>query len=106
MPLPLGHAAIGLTTYELSAGTSAFRRWKRFVFIVLLANLPDIDVLIGLVFRWDGNAFHRGPTHSLLFALFGGFMAYYAGRYWLKIPNINYRQSALLIFSPPSSMIA
>ena len=26
-------------------------------------------------------------------------MATYAGRYWLKIPKISYRQSALLIFS-------
>ena len=99
MLFPLGHAAIGLATYELSAGILAFRRWKRFVFIVLLANLPDIDVLIGLFFRWDGNAFHRGPTHSLIFALFSGFLAFYVGRYWLKIPNIRYRQSVLLIFS-------
>lgn len=99
MPLPLGHAAIGVLTYELSAGISAFRHWKRFVFIVILVNLPDIDVLIGLLFRWNGNAFHRGPTHSLIFALFGGFLAFYAGRHWLKIPQINFRLSVLLIFS-------
>ena len=99
MPLPLGHTAIGLLTYETGAGTSAFRRWKRFVFIAILANLPDIDVIIGLLFQWNGNAFHRGPTHSLLFAIGAGFLAYVAARRWLGIPGISYRLSVMLILS-------
>ncbi|MFZ0612287.1 MAG: metal-dependent hydrolase [Desulfobacterales bacterium] len=99
MPLPLGHAAIGLATYEASTGTSAFGRWKSFVFIVLLANLPDIDVLIGLLLKWNGSAYHRGPTHSLAFALFGGLLAFHCGRRWLKIAQFGYLRSVLLILS-------
>jgi hypothetical protein len=51
MPLPLCHAAIGLTTYNLcSKSKSAFNDWKVVVFVAVLANLPDIDVVIGLLF--------------------------------------------------------
>ena len=67
MPLPLGHAAIGLTAYDLcSRNDCGFSRWKLAFFIVLLANLPDIDILIGLLSQGNGNAFHRGPTHNML----------------------------------------
>ena len=99
MPLPLGHTAIGLITYETAVGDSAFRRWKRFVFIAILANLPDIDVIIGLLLKWNGNAFHRGPTHSLVFAIIAGFLAYVAARRCLGIPGISYRLSVMLILS-------
>jgi len=75
MPLPLGHIAIGLATHEAGTARSAFSRWKLFAAIVVLSNLPDIDVVLGLVFHWNGSAFHRGPTHSLLFALVVGFLA-------------------------------
>ncbi len=99
MPLPFGHAAIGLATYEASTGASAFGRWKNFVFIGLLANLPDIDVLIGLLLTVNGSAYHRGPTHSLAFALCGGLLASHAARRWLKIEPFGYLRSVLLILS-------
>jgi hypothetical protein len=59
----------------VGATRSAFSRWKLFAAIVVLSNLPDIDVIIGLLFHWNGSAFHRGATHSLLFALAFGFLA-------------------------------
>lgn len=99
MPLPLGHAAIGLITYESSAGHSAFRNWKRFIFISVLANLPDIDIIFGLIFKWNGNAFHRGPTHSLVFALTAGFLAYFFARRFFDIQGISYRLSVMFILS-------
>jgi membrane-bound metal-dependent hydrolase YbcI (DUF457 family) len=99
MPLPIGHTAIGLATFELSSSQSAFKRWKRFLFITVLANLPDIDVIIGLLLAWNGNAFHRGPTHSLLFALIAGFFMWQIGRNWLKISKISFRLCSLLILS-------
>ena len=99
MPLPLGHAAIGLMTYETSVGHSAFQNWKRFIFITALANLPDVDVIFGLLFKWNGNAFHRGPTHSLIFAITAGFLAYIIAKRWFKIRRITYWFSILLILS-------
>ena len=80
MPLPLGHAFIGAATYELCLdNNSIFRQWQVALFTMVLANLPDLDIFIGLVFRGNGNAFHRGPTHSLLFVLI---MGYFASNLW------------------------
>jgi inner membrane protein len=75
MPLPLGHLAIGLAAHELGSDRSAFGRWKLFAAILALSNLPDIDVVFGLVLQWNGCAFHRGPTHSLVFTLAAGLAA-------------------------------
>ena len=70
MPLPLGHTAIGLATYELANNyDSGLSRVKIFIFVTFLANIPDIDVFAGLLLEGNGNAFHRGPTHSILFAI-------------------------------------
>ena len=100
MPLPLGHAAVGLTTYDVcSKNDSAFSRWKVFIFVVLLANLPDIDVVIGLLLQGNGCAFHRGPTHSLFFALFMGFVASVAWKFWSQVPKMGFRMCFLLILS-------
>ncbi|MBW2601827.1 MAG: metal-dependent hydrolase [Deltaproteobacteria bacterium] len=100
MPLPLGHAAIGLTTYEVcSKSESVFHRWKVILFVVILANLPDIDVILGLLFRGNGSAFHRGPTHSLFFALLMGFVASIAWKCWSQIPRLGFGKCFLLTFS-------
>ena len=99
MPLPLGHTAIGLATYELSANRSAFKNWHRLVLIAICANLPDIDVLIGLLVQSDGNAFHRGPTHSLLFAIVAALLIWSANRRWLRVPGISLMYCFLLIVS-------
>jgi membrane-bound metal-dependent hydrolase YbcI (DUF457 family) len=100
MPLPLGHTAIGLTTYDLcSKNDSALSRWEIAVFVTVLANLPDIDIVIGLLVQGNGNAFHRGLTHSFLFALFTGFIASYAWKFCPKIPKINFRNCFLLVLS-------
>jgi hypothetical protein len=47
--VPLGHLAIGLAAHELCSDRSAFGRWKLFAAILALSNLPDIDVVFGLV---------------------------------------------------------
>ncbi len=99
MPLPLGHLAIGLATHELGSGQSAFGRWKLFAAILVLANLPDIDVIIGLLIEWNGSAFHRGPTHSLLFALACGFLASRASKGWTWLPRLEFPSCFALILS-------
>ena len=99
MPLPLGHAAIGLAAYETVTNVSAFERWKRFLWIILLANLPDLDVLVGLIVHWNGQAFHRGATHSLVFALVAGFLAHRAGKRWNVVPQLSFYACFFLILS-------
>lgn len=100
MPFPLGHTAIGLATYETARKEGVCSsRTALFVYIIILANLPDLDMLFGLLVEGNGAAFHRGPTHSLLFALLAGYLASKAGRYWRRIPQLDFGLCALLIFS-------
>ena len=99
MPLPLGHLAIGLATHELSSDQSAFGRWKLFAAILILANLPDIDIIFGLLIEWNGSAFHRGPTHSLLFALVMGLLASKATGIWTWLPRLGFPSCFALILS-------
>ena len=99
MPFPLGHAAIGVATYEIVNSAAGLPNWKRLLFVSTLANLPDIDILIGLVLTLNGNAFHRGPTHSLAFALLAGAIAACAVRKWMRFGGIGFRLCFLLVLS-------
>jgi hypothetical protein len=99
MPLPLGHIAVGLAVYEMGSERSAWNRLGLLGAIVVLANLPDIDVVIGLICRWNGSAFHRGPTHSLLFALAMGLAASRFLRLSARFPQIGFWMCFSLILS-------
>lgn len=100
MPLPIGHAAIGFTTHSLcSANGSGFCRWKALLGILILSNLPDVDVVLGIILHGNGNVFHRGPTHSLIFALIGGFLASRVWELWSQLPRFSFRICFLLILS-------
>ena len=100
MPLPLGHAVLGLTTQHLiSQDTSVFKKWKLALVVMILGNLPDIDVLIGLIFFGNGSAIHRGPTHSLLFVLVAGFVISRVLKWAPEMPRIGFRDCSLIILS-------
>ena len=102
MSLPLGHAAIGLTAYDLatdSSDVSVFRLWKVAAVVIVLSNLPDIDILIGLLYSGNGVIFHRGPTHSIFFACVMGLLASNGWRIWKGLPRIGFFQSFFLICS-------
>ena len=100
MPLPLGHAAVGITVGELVPGKGKpALDWKYYIFVALLANLPDIDIIIGLLFHGNGSLFHRGVTHSLMFALFTAVLAAQGWRVWSKLPKIGFRTCFTVIFS-------
>ena len=77
MSSTLGHSLCGLSC--MLASNAALPRsavctgWHILLFMVL-ANLPDIDFLVGYVVAGNVHAFHQGPTHSLLFALIAGCM--------------------------------
>ncbi len=100
MPMPLGHTAIGLVAYETAQTTQRpGNRLALFAYITILANLPDLDILFGLLFTGNGAAFHRGPTHSLLFALGAGYLAAWLMRRWSRGPQLGFALCGLLVFS-------
>ena len=65
MPSPIAHAAAGLIVALAGEKTVASERvripWAFFLTCMVLAALPDLDWLI--------PGFHRGPTHSMGFAV-------------------------------------
>ena len=99
MPLPLGHAAIGIATNEMFHHQNACPWWKAFFWVTILANLPDVDVVFGLFMEGNGWIYHRGPTHSIAFCLFGGVISVYAPRLWHSLPSIGFWQGFAITFS-------
>jgi membrane-bound metal-dependent hydrolase YbcI (DUF457 family) len=71
MASTVGHSLAGLCIYALTSKKS-FRDpvhpdIKSLAFFAFLANLPDLDFLIGVVWYGKMNAIHGEITHSLLF---------------------------------------
>lgn len=100
MPLPLGHAAIGFATHHIISNRKPNPfNWKAALLIIILSNLPDMDVILGLLLQNDGCAFHRGPTHSILFALGGGYAIYKAALWFKKTPILPLGTGVAVIFS-------
>jgi membrane-bound metal-dependent hydrolase YbcI (DUF457 family) len=98
MSLPIGHSAIGFTVYGLFYGSRLrLRLWKVPLGILLLSNLPDVDVALGIVLHGNGSAFHRGPTHSLVFALIAGYLFSTLWKSWDQSVTMSFRISLALI---------
>ncbi len=100
MPLPLGHTAIGWTAQALISRKNGSReKWRQIILVALLANLPDLDMIIGLLLCGNGSALHRGPTHSLLFALLAGVLASNAWRLGRLFPRLDFGTCFLPVLS-------
>ena len=100
MSLPLGHLAIGMTAYDLcSDNVSVFRHWRTAALVAVLANLPDIDMIIGLILQGNGSAFHRGPTHSIIFALLMSLLAANGWKIMPRLPRIGFPVCFIIIMS-------
>lgn len=69
MPLPIAHALLG-ASLAAAIHTRPDKQRYRVALIsgAILANAPDLDFL--LVFTLHSRAWHRGFTHSLVFACF------------------------------------
>ena len=100
MPLPLGHTAIGLAALEVSdPRAGGWRRLKTLALVTVLSNLPDIDVVFGLLWTGNGDAFHRGPTHSLVFSALAALLASQAWKLWPRVPRITFVSAFAIVIS-------
>ena len=100
MPLPIGHAAIGIAVQNImSDGKRRPVTWHVVLLIIVLSNLPDLDVLLGLILQNDGSAFHRGPTHSILFSFVGGYAVYRISLWFKKTPLLSWKTCVAIVFS-------
>lgn len=89
MPSPVGHTIAGLCGYTLVAGSIAPRhRLKLLLASVVIASLPDIDILPG-VLAGDLGMFHRQGTHSLTTSLMFGLAVGSLAKRW-KLPGFQW----------------
>src|SRR3989339_770515 len=88
MPLPLGHAVIGAAVYSVCANIrNNVKKNNYFIF--------------GLMYAGDGSIMHRGPTHSIYFALLFGYLAHLFSKYSIIIPEVGFIPCLLVILSHP-----
>ncbi len=100
MPMPLEHALIGTAVCALALRQpKTVYDGKTFLFVAFSANLPDLDVLAGLILTGNACTFHRGVTHSLLFSLAAGLALSHAPGLWRRIPSLGFPSCFLVILS-------
>ncbi len=79
MASPVGHSLMGLSLYLVLSPRrhllNPLRRWKTIALCILLANLPDVDFLAGLIFYGRFNILHGEMTHSALFLIIASLLA-------------------------------
>lgn len=73
MSSSVGHALCGICCLSLARGTvrevNFLRGWHWIAGFALLANLPDLDLLVGYFGAGNLHRFHSGASHSLLAAV-------------------------------------
>ena len=67
MPTSIAHAFGGLAAAE-GSGARGWSRARLLLFCTIVANLPDLDFIPGIL-AGDAGRFHRHATHSLLATL-------------------------------------
>ena len=90
MSSPVGHSLAGLLGFILIRNNSQFSNVysSRFLMIlaIILANLPDIDFILGYLFFGDFNAIHRQLTHSFFVGFFVCLLIFICLRLLQKVP--------------------
>jgi len=86
MASTVGHSLSGICIYALVSQkilrSPIFHDGKGLFLYAFLANLPDIDFLIGFLFYGEFNAIHGGVTHSLFFLITISVLLGGMGRVW------------------------
>jgi inner membrane protein len=75
LALPIAHAAAGYLVHRVGGGTDRpGAGLGRAVALMIVANVPDADFLVGFVLGRPGM-FHRGASHTILAAVLFGIAA-------------------------------
>ncbi|EAZ92934.1 metal-dependent hydrolase [Crocosphaera chwakensis] len=90
MASPIGHSLAGYLGFFLVRKNSHFLKYysskQLLITAILIANLPDIDFLLGYLFYQDFNAIHRQFTHSFFVGFIVCLVIFYCLRFYKKIP--------------------
>ncbi len=90
MASPIGHSLAGSLGFFLVQNNAQFLKYyssKRLMMTAfIVANLPDIDFLLGYLFFQDFNAIHRQFTHSFFVGCIVCLIIFCCLRFYKKIP--------------------
>lgn len=90
MSSPVGHSLAGFLGFILIRNSCRFSVFYSSHFLIILAiivaNLPDIDFVLGYLFFGDINAIHRQFTHSFFFGYLACLMIFISLRVLQKVP--------------------
>lgn len=76
MSFPVAHGLLGATVVAaLTPDLSLRRDWQRLLLGAVVACLPDLDYFVLIKLLHLPQSWHRGPTHSVAFALAIGVLA-------------------------------
>lgn len=82
MPSPIGHTIAGFCGYLFAPkGLIPKPQLNTLIASVILANLPDVDILPGLLLG-NPTLFHRQGTHSITAGIVVGILVLVLGRRW------------------------
>jgi len=85
MATSVAHGLIGISTYCAMASVLPARYrlpvdYKALLLAAVAANIPDLDMLVSLVFFSDHKMLHGGLTHSIAFAGLVALLLWLVGR--------------------------
>ena len=83
MSLPIAHGTVGYVLHRVDGRRTGFAGWGRALVFIAVANLPDVDFVVGFLLGEPGR-FHRGITHTVLAAIVFGALAGAFCRWWFK----------------------
>lgn len=89
----------GYLIYSFKPEIKIADEWRKILFVLMAANLADIDYLFGF-FIGKPNAYHHQFTHSFLFGLIVSILLAFV---YNKFFEASYQKSLLLIFMIYSS---
>ncbi len=90
MASPVGHSLAGLLGFFLVGENEEFFKYysskRLMITAIIIANLPDIDFILGYLFYRDFDAVHRQFTHSFWLGFLVCIIIYSCLRFYRKIP--------------------
>lgn len=90
MASPIGHSLAGCLGFFLVRKNPLFLKYysskQLLITAILIANLPDIDFLLGYLFYQDFNAIHRQFTHSFFVGFIVCIIIFFCLKFYKKIP--------------------
>ena len=83
MCTPIGHTLFGYSVFLASPLWNQWKAWRIFLFVLIVANMPDLDIVIGYIVG-KPNLYHQHFSHSLFFVMCVSILLGWGSKWFLK----------------------